>query len=766
MGIILGISIIAFLAFAFNCEIIYKKKDYSICKHICKLITFGFVILTVFVFWKMCVNISIEANPIGSRIQLFYDYGSGFSEENSSSNIIKASIVKFQPPQGLDIKQLRLDPGDEKGLYTVAQFKVNVFDIPILTITPEEIFENVNEVRRSEIRFASDEIKIDAFEKDPAIVISGSIIKKINKSIYWIISIVLLSAILLAVFLDKYLVKNAGIYVEKYFDEFQRFFNDIDTNPVVSALATTHFLLCFYLQHCVFTFDIGYFNRIIMYEAIFFVILQILWKKAYCFLVKILHNNRKTLEFIKFFGIYFIILLIMMILIWPGYYGPDEYALFYRSTQWEIISAYHFLMQGFLVLSQMLIPGIAGAELIQIFIISAIVGYIIQELHRRYIQSKWIYILYIPLSFPAILLNNFLSQRSILGSYLEIFLLCRISFAFLDGRKIEKKDIIEWTLLIALTYTLRMDGLYYVFAAPILVYFIFRKETKKILCLFFAIGTVVCSITLQHINYSENVEKHYTIVNYTRLGYAAITAADFVYDAEELAIINQIFDVEKYRMAPDQNMAASTVPMAKIIGSIDGTTLSEYKSAIMKLILKHPLSHIEQQIECFLATSGFGNYIEKKYTGRNANSNYQDPDTKHWPPEKQKSQHVEDVDYNPLNKPLNQCQRLRICLFCMGRSVDNFNIYSIRDVLFSNLIPPLLCLAVTWFYFLIRRKWELCGIMTLFLLRLPILVASAPYVAFHYYFRFFVVGSVIPFFVFCYNFTGNNSILKNNAERF
>ena len=758
---LLWLPIILFAIYVFFQFSQREVQPSLIAKHICKIAVAGILYVLLFSF-QGWVNISVQINPAGEHTQLFYRYDSAFSEIDSARHLNETGNIKFSLPRDMNVQQLRLDPAECEGTFFLTGLQINILNIPVKEFSAEQIYENIDLANRCNPSLSGQGIQIESLSSDPTIIFSNEVTKTVNRILlsFFVIKMVLLA--LPGCLSYAILVRTPVLSVlAEVLCEIKPRVETAKFNFAASVMAIIHFLVCLHIQRGYFTFEFRYAEWIIFYEVVFFIILQMFWQAMARILYNVKQKNQKTVAFLKFTGLYFFVMVFMLVLVWPGYYVTDEYAMLYRSTLWEFYSSYHFLMQGYLVLAQMLIPGAAGAEIVQILTISAIVGYILQQINQRFIPSKWIYLLYIPMLFPSVLLNNLQWQKSIPGTYLEALLLCKIFFAFWDKRKLKVQDIVEWTLLTAVTSTLRMDGFYYPVLAPVVVFFIFYKREKKRVLLCFAVTTILCSMALQQVNNSGRyVKQQYTLINYTRLGYAAIMAADPIKDAAELKAINNLFDLEQYRAAPNQQFATATVQFAPLITSIDNESLASYQSAVMKLILKHPIAHIKQQMECFLASSGFAAYMEKRYTGKNMNDNYQDPDTSHWSEEIHKSQHVEDVDANPLNKPIDPDLRLKTILFCMGRNMNDSRIFSIRDVLFNNLIPSILFLVCLWVYFLIKRQYVLLNLATLFLLRLPILAASASYVSFQYYFRFFVLGNLVPFFVCGYFLSHKKAALK------
>ena len=707
-------------------------------------LTLAVLCLTFFWTYDNAMTLTAQMTSVGDTAEMFFFSG---DDEliGSSTAYNETGTVEFALPGTSGLTLSRLDPVTGEGDLYLTGMQLNLFGVQLEEFTPERLYDGLNSGNIPVLDLTKKGIHFVTEDNDPICILPGEITADLNGylRVYSVLTLVGSAALGLLV---GWLMagKRTQAFFERCAASARVLCRRYDISPNAMVIACVHFMFCFYIQHTNFPFEMRLLKKIVFYVCLFFVLLQVIWQVIFRTAERVRQRDRATLDFLKFSGIYFCIMFAFLLLIWPGYMSPDDYVMLWRSIHWDVLADYHFIVQDSMVLMQMLIPGAAGVELGFDLMISLVVGYVFREIYYRFGKTKWIYLLYIPMAFPAALLNNFQWEKSTFGTYLEILLLCKVTCAVLDGRKLNKKDIIEWVILTAITFTLRADGIYYILAAPVIFVLIFRKKASRSMLAALAVGIVICCGLFQTIQNSNSFDSFYKVVNFARLGYAPIKEADKTKDKDEIAQLRRFFDVDEYASAGSVNAAAG---MATAGNSLSDTVNgpSKFSSIVVRLIVKHPFAYLAQQAERFLLSSGFDMVLDSSLTDI-FGFNYQDPDTNKWPQELYENVCGKDVDVNPLNKPFSQKLRLKTILFCMGRGLDDFRIASVRNFLFNNLVPGILFLLTLWVGFLVKKKYALLGVLTLFLIRFFILFGTAPYVSFQYYLRFFVVGNVIPFF--------------------
>ena len=715
-------------------------------KNLSRLAALTLAVLSLAFFWTYdgAMTLSAQMTSVGDTAMMIF-FGEDDTTLRVSSVLNETGTVEFALPGGAGLKASRLDPVTGEGDLYLSGMQLNLFGIPLEDFTPEQLYDGMRTDNIPVAELTEEGIHFVTEDNDPIFILPEEVTADLDGYLRMYSVLTLVGSAALGLLAGWLL---AGKRTRAFFDRCAASARALcrrhDIRPCAMVIAVVHFWFCFYLQHAVFYFERQYLGRIVFYECLFFFLLQILWQVIFRTVKRVKQRDQATIDFLKFSGIYFGVMFTVLLLIWPGYMVWDEYCQVWRGLHWEIQADYHFLLQDPFTLAQMLVPGIAGANLYPCFMISGVVCYVLREIYTRCGRTKWVYLLYIPLLFPAMLFGSFDWQKSIPNTAAEILLLCKVTSAVLDDRKLTKKDALEWSALTAVAYTLRTDGFYYVVLGPVIFILLFHKKTRKSTLALLAAGIILLGSGIQAIQNHGTWKTYYSLLNYTRLAYAPIMEADPVEDAEELAALNKVFDVEKYQSVGTQD-ACYEATESGVANIHNDEEFSVFKKNIIKLMLKHPGALLHQQIEKFLITSGFGEYLGDFRKYQFEVSPFMDPDSKYYcGPEETKI--IEAIDSNPLNKPINEDLRSKVQLFLMGRDINDYLTSSIREPLFCNLIPSFIFILALGVYLLLKRKYKMLGIYLLFALRLPIMLAAASYVLFHYFYRFFAVGNVLPFF--------------------
>ena len=685
------------------------------------------------------LKFKVEGNP--KHAQLFYDWGSGYSEAQSNRAAYKNDEVKLKLKlRGRDLRKLRFDPVEAEGEYLIKGLRVEVNGILLKAYQPEELYALLQNINMPVVELKENALAITCVGNDPVFELADAftrelfdlLLRTIGMEFLLAIIVILAAYILLGVKKVRAFVEKIRFTVEKQIKPY-----DFRWNWKAALCGSVHFLFSFWFQHIVFVFEGVSLANIIICQILFYGLLLFGWHKLFTIVRKVVNGDKLTLEYLKYVAIYFFILMAVLILIWPGYFVSDEWIMIYGAKRWVIASAYHFLIMLQLILSMMLIPAAAGIEIVQAFFISLVVGYVIFQITQRIKSKKWIWLLYIPLVYPAVLLNNFQLQKGMPGTYIEILLLAKMIFALWDKRKLNSKDLIEWVILTAITLTLRMEGIYYIVVAPIVLVIAFKKQLPKYFAICFAVGVIFLGAVLNQIQ-NSGVGNFYTIVNLNRLIYAPIKAADINKDKKELEKIGKVIDIDAYLSSA--NVDEAVEKQDPVIFQASDEDVSAYKRGALVLTLKHFPAYFLQQMERFIMSSGF-KYFSKTELGGDIN-NYQNADI--YELNFVYGQYLAELFQHTLDVPINDRVRMGVINFMQGRSMDDWHKILITAPIFGNLIVPILFLLMACVYFIKKRKYELLAILLLFMFRLPMLVGLASYVSFQYYLRIFLVGNCIP----------------------
>lgn len=255
-------------------------------------------------------------------------------------------------------------------------------------------------------------------------------------------------------------------------ESFMRFFS-----MKYLIIAVAHFLFTFYSDNIVFEYENVNLFFIVRTKIIFFIILVLIWH----FIGYIARNYLKSYEtrtFIKFSGIYFFIMLIFQFALWPFIVGNQMYYGYLTDsihlTNTAVFQA--IFIRYFRIYALMLIPHIAGIIIVQLIIISLIIGFVMQRIKNYFKLNKSIYLFYVPFLSPLIIQHNLHMEKDIIYGYCLFFLIALLLFMELNKppERLNKKLVLI-AFLSAVVASIRPGGIFFFAATPFIIYFLNNK---------------------------------------------------------------------------------------------------------------------------------------------------------------------------------------------------------------------------------------------------------------------------------------------------
>lgn len=204
--------------------------------------------------------------------------------------------------------------------------------------------------------------------------------------------------------------------------------------------------------------------------------LFIFWQTVGWFIKQLKDKNVIYALYTKHFFIYFTVMFVFLLLVWPGVWRSDDIAVFNSAKNLQIEYWQHFITTVFDVFSLMILPFPAGIVVMQIFLISNIVAYIITKGQLIFSKSKLLYLIYVPLLSPVIIDSNLFPLRLGLYSFILLLFIFELYYMRLQQRKITWRRIVLWSFLISVLATWRSEAIYYAYLAPFVILFLFPKK--------------------------------------------------------------------------------------------------------------------------------------------------------------------------------------------------------------------------------------------------------------------------------------------------
>lgn len=514
-------------------------------------------------------------------------------------------------------------------------------------------------------------------------------------------------------------------------------------NKVFLMIAFLHWILTFFTDQMIFEYVMWDFSNVTQMvktamtygaKAVFLLVLVGIYQGIYRFFTK---ADRR---FVKYTLIYFCINLVMLLFIWPGIWRMDEFGILNSAVKLLPVFWQNYLTSLFYVFSLMLIPVPSGVIIIQCALISLMAGYMINFFVKRF--GKAGILAWIPCLFFPVLDSNLYPMRMSLYGFMELFLLVLIwerrqkfkieadfSNAGADGKQIKKPYSDSWGLiciLAALVTVWRTEAVYYFILFPLLLMILFikdigRRRLIKIIC-----GYLICALCLF---VPQRAGDKLTSGNQYDLTSVVLPLVPLVNEAygredckEQLEAIDQVIDVEIAVAGAKEGKSGISLFWSEpdFQKTYTDSQYGEFKSAYYELILKFPGTFLAERWDCFVhsvdllenttelfTAEGIGNYDTfRAYAG---------------------------------TKPFHDELRSTVIKILEWRQDDYESKKTGYGVIYTAIIPIGILFAV-WAVCLIKRRWHGFFMLSLPLVKVPLVFLTAPSRLFMYYYSLYLIG--------------------------
>lgn len=480
-----------------------------------------------------------------------------------------------------------------------------------------------------------------------------------------------------------------------------------------------------------------------VYKALFVLLAFAVVHGAVTLVRKVRQKDAFALRWLQWMLPYLVLTLVVLVIVWPGCWGSDDLEVLQLARTLEPSSWQHFLTSAAFILCLMFIPLPGGVVLIQTLLIAGVVGCFLavaETLARERMPKPpargWFAILYIPFLLPPVILHDMQPFRSTWSTWTELFTVFLLVWWYLRGQAITKKQLAVFTLLGVLTAAWRSENIYYLAALPVLQAFLVGKKLVRpavavVSMVGMVVGTLACSA------YNNSLLGDAWLYQRVALCYqtaALVQDADQEEDAEALAMIDPIFDVQACR-------ELSTLHGPELRNAItrnaDGLTQADWetcKKGIVRLALKYPGSLLRERLGVFLNT------VEQHRTESNQKLVFAVTVLVYTDPPESMREIQKDFLYTSIGPyPLNQQLRED---FIMSLSYRTEFLGGVLAVTWL-MLPSFALLAAAILVLLVRRKWMLFFAAGALAARIPLVFLTAPDTYFMYYLTPYMAGYML-----------------------
>lgn len=480
-----------------------------------------------------------------------------------------------------------------------------------------------------------------------------------------------------------------------------------------------------------------------VYKALFVLLAFAVVHGAVTLVRKVRQKDAFALRWLQWMLPYLVLTLVVLVIVWPGCWGGDDLDVLYLARTLEPSSWQHFLTSAAFILCLMFIPVPGGVVLIQTLLIAGIVGCFLvaaETLARERMPKPpargWFAILYLPFLLPPVILHDMQPFRSTWSTWTELFTVFLLVWWYLRGQAITKKQLAVFTLLGVLTAGWRSESIYYLAALPVLLAFLAGKKlVRPAAAVVSAVGIMAGALACNaYTNYLMGDAWLYQRVALCYQAAALVQDADPVEDAEALAMIDPIFDVQACR---DLSNLHGPELRATVSRSLEGQTEGDWnvcKKGIIRLALKYPGSLLRERLGVFLNT------VEQQPTESNQKLVFAVTALVYTDPPEAMRDNQKDFLYNSIGAyPLNQQLRED---FIMSLSYRTEFLGGLLAVTWL-MLPSFGLLAAAILVLLVRRKWMLFFAAGALAARIPLVFLTAPDTYFMYYLTPYIAGYAI-----------------------
>lgn len=439
-------------------------------------------------------------------------------------------------------------------------------------------------------------------------------------------------------------------------------------------------------------------------------------------------GNKAVCRILRLSGIYFLVMLIFLLLTWPGIWRVDEFGILRSAQELSLHFWQGYLTSVYYILCLMLLPFPASVVLFMCVINSAVVGYLVYKLWKFTGERKCAYILYVPFLFFPVIDSNLYPMRMSIYAFLELLLLAKICFWAYEKRYPKKGEFLWTALLAGIVTTWRSESVYYLLLFPVLlIIFLWKRASKKQIAravlIYLSISIVL--IGIQKIGDggtgSGGRGDGYEITAIIRPLTPLVVEAAYAEEKDLIAMVDKVINCAFIFQGASEGENGIGIFWrwggdGLVSDSYTEEDFQNLKRAYFQLILRHPKTFLRERLDTYWKSTGILGDL---------------PNTD--PPSPPINKNIRNITYNLLE--------LRIL------DDDNYWVQGKASEFVYSTIFPSLILAAAMLWFLVKKKWIYAGCIMMVALKVPLVFLTAPGCLFMYYYSPYLCGWIFLFFM-------------------
>lgn len=548
--------------------------------------------------------------------------------------------------------------------------------------------------------------------------------------------------------------------------------NDVEISSTISRIIHYRIpLLCSFFQWllCILLrvdrqfFEYESVNRYyIVVKIVYLLLLITLW----CFAFEVFRNfkagNRIYKRGVEVFSYYFIIILVILIMVWPGTWAWDDIWVLDSLKHFDTFYPWQNVLTGIYqdVLLQM-IPFPGGIIFLQNVIISICVAFAVTMLEDTFslntglIKPADTIIKLVPFLLFPVLRYQLSGYRMGIYFYLEMTMLVIVICEARNRQRISWGRLILICILTVLCSTWRTESFFYM---PCVCAMILVTDKAKIPVKMKCISLIIIILGFLGIYSCQNKELNNNNYKLMSLCRPAVELVRSCNDSENVELINQVgkvIDLDVISANPDLNGEQLFWDMNLVKDNYTEKDYNNFVKAFTKLLLSHPDIFLKERWDVF--TKGMGltgvtitNISEAARLFDNNNSII--------------TAKIFSDNKWLCNRPIN-CQLRRSIIYLLGIRNSNGVIIELLHYLIWNGLFPITFLLYKWCKALIagikeRNKKELFVffVISMVIIRIPIIFLTQPSPWFMYLLSFYMLGYLYLIYQLIYTFGNRKAI--------
>jgi len=480
-----------------------------------------------------------------------------------------------------------------------------------------------------------------------------------------------------------------------------------------------HWILSFFTDSwvvtCENTFTYG------VWKAVFLVFVVGFYQLAGFVVQRYRSGDEKVRKICILSGIYFLVMMVFLLLTWPGIWRIDEFTILKTAKDLHIHYWQGYLTSIYYILCLMLIPTPASVILWMCVINSFIVGYLVYTLWMYTGQKKIAFLLYLPFLFFPVIDSNLYPMRMSIYAFAELLLLAKVCFWKYENRIPEKKELSLVLLLAGIVTSWRTESIYYLVLFPVLLAFLFWKKLSKQKLVKIAVAYLVIAVAMVGVQkIGEGTERgdNYELTAIIRPLTPLIVEAAFCEEKDLIAAVDKVVNCAYLFEGASKGENGIGIFWEYTGNGLlkDNYTREDYqnyKKAYYELILRHPKVFLKERLDTYLQSTSLLGRI---------------------------------TDVEPPSEAIHAELRKKVYSILELRSFEDYFTQGIgATVVYSSVLPSIF-LALGSVLLLLKKQFVYAGSALMVFAKVPLVFLTAPGTLFMYYYSPYLCGWIFLIF--------------------